>query len=99
MARVTIEDCLAVVPDRFKLIEIAASRSRSISEDGAVLLVERENDRDTIVALREIALGHTSFSNNHLFDDVEIEDSVESSSEATELINETVEVGPDSTEE
>ena len=71
MARVTIEDCLQVIPDRFSLIELAAKRARSIADDGAPLLVERENDRDTVVALREIAAGYTSFQEKNLFDDVE----------------------------
>lgn len=71
MARVTIEDCLAVVADRFKLIEMAAARARSIADHGAKLLVDRENDRNTVVALREIAAGHTSFNDNDFFNSLE----------------------------
>ena len=56
MARVTVEDCIRQVPSRFELILMAATRSRQISS-GQPLLIERDNDRDPIVALREIADG------------------------------------------
>ncbi len=56
MARVTVEDCIRQVPSRFELILMAATRSRQISS-GQPLLVERDRDRDPIVALREIADG------------------------------------------
>ena len=56
MARVTVEDCTRQVPSRFELILMAATRSRQISS-GQPLLIERDNDRDPIVALREIADG------------------------------------------
>ncbi len=54
MARVTVEDCIRQVPSRFRLILMAAARSRQILS-GQPLLVERDHDRDAIVALREIA--------------------------------------------
>ena len=56
MARVTVEDCIRQVPSRFELILMAATRSRQISS-GQPLLIERDKDRDPIVALREIADG------------------------------------------
>ena len=69
MARVTIEDCLSVVSNRFELIMLAANRARSIAEYEMSPLVDRENDRDTVVALREIAAGHTEFSDkDEIFD-------------------------------
>lgn len=54
MARVTVEDCVDKVANRFELVLVAAQRSRQISS-GAPLAVERDNDKNPIVALREIA--------------------------------------------
>lgn len=54
MARVTVEDCVDKVTNRFELVLDAAQRSRQISS-GAPLLVERDNDKNPVVALREIA--------------------------------------------
>ncbi len=54
MARVTVEDCVDKVPNRFDLVMIAAHRAREISA-GAPLTVERDRDKNPVVALREIA--------------------------------------------
>ncbi|NNE58705.1 MAG: DNA-directed RNA polymerase subunit omega [Hellea sp.] len=54
MARVTVEDCVEVIPNRFDLVLLASHRSRSISA-GATLTVDRDNDKTPVVALREIA--------------------------------------------
>lgn len=54
MARVTVEDCVDKIPNRFELVLLAAHRARSISA-GAPIAVERENDKNPVVALREIA--------------------------------------------
>jgi len=54
MARVTVEDCVDKVPNRFDLVMLAAHRARSIS-DGAPITVDRDNDKNPVVALREIA--------------------------------------------
>ena len=54
MARVTVEDCVLQIPNRFELVMLAAQRSRDISA-GAPLSVERDNDKNPVVALREIA--------------------------------------------
>ena len=54
MARVTVEDCVVKVPNRFELVLTAAERARQISA-GAFLTVERDNDKNPVVALREIA--------------------------------------------
>ncbi len=56
MARITVEDCLEKVDNRFKLIMIASKRARQIAL-GAEPLVDWENDKATVVALREIADG------------------------------------------
>lgn len=54
MARVTVEDCINLVPNRFDLVMLAAQRARDIN-DGALLQVSRENDKLPVIALREIA--------------------------------------------
>ena len=54
MARVTVEDCVDKVQNRFDLVLVAAQRARQISS-GAELEVERDNDKNSVVALREIA--------------------------------------------
>ncbi|MBL4893585.1 MAG: DNA-directed RNA polymerase subunit omega [Emcibacter sp.] len=54
MARVTVEDCVDKVPNRFELVLLAAQRARQISS-GAPILVERDNDKNPVVALRESA--------------------------------------------
>ena len=54
MARVTVEDCIEKVPNRFDLVMLAAQRSRGLAS-GAELTVDRDNDKNPVVALREIA--------------------------------------------
>ncbi len=54
MARVTVEDCVERVPNRFELVMLAAQRARELSV-GAELTVERDNDKNPVIALREIA--------------------------------------------
>ncbi|APG45778.1 DNA-directed RNA polymerase subunit omega [Phaeobacter porticola] len=54
MARVTVEDCVDKVPNRFELVMLAAHRAREIAA-GAALTVERDNDKNPVVSLREIA--------------------------------------------
>ncbi len=56
MARVTIEDCVQKVDDRFELVALAAQRAREIS-GGAQLTIERKGEKDTVISLREIAEG------------------------------------------
>lgn len=55
MARVTVEDCVKKVPNRFDLVIAAAQRSREIS-NGIAIEVDRDNDKNPVVSLREIAL-------------------------------------------
>ncbi|NYZ15069.1 DNA-directed RNA polymerase subunit omega [Azospirillum sp. RWY-5-1] len=54
MARVTVEDCVLKVPNRFDLVMMAAQRAREIAS-GAPLSIDRDNDKNPVVALREIA--------------------------------------------
>jgi DNA-directed RNA polymerase omega subunit len=54
MARVTVEDCIQKVPNRFELVLLAGHRARMIRE-GSPLAIDRDNDKDPVVSLREIA--------------------------------------------
>lgn len=57
MARITVEDCLAKIGNRFELVIAASKRARQLSTGAADPLVPWENDKVTVVALREIAAG------------------------------------------
>lgn len=59
MARVTVEDCIEKLPNRFELVMVAAQRARKIGS-GAALTLDRDNDKNPVVALREIAEGTVS---------------------------------------
>lgn len=65
MARITVEDCLANVENRFQLVLVGAKRARQLVA-GAEPCVARENDKPTVIALREIAAG---FVTNAILDD------------------------------
>jgi DNA-directed RNA polymerase subunit omega len=65
MARVTVEDCLANVKNRFELVMLASKRARQLMRGSAEPKVAWENDKATVVALREIAMGYTDFSDAH----------------------------------
>ena len=54
MARITVEDCVLKIPNRFDLVLVAAQRARDISA-GAALTLDRDNDKNPVVSLREIA--------------------------------------------
>jgi DNA-directed RNA polymerase subunit omega len=62
MARVTVEDCLENVENRFELVMVAAKRARQLATGGKEAFVDVENDKETVVALREIAEGHVDSS-------------------------------------
>jgi len=57
MARVTVEDCLENVDNRFELVMVASKRARQMATGGKEPLVEEESDKPTVIALREIAEG------------------------------------------
>lgn len=57
MARVTVEDCLDNVENRFELVMVASKRARQLATGGAEPLVPAENDKATVIALREVAAG------------------------------------------
>jgi DNA-directed RNA polymerase subunit omega len=57
MARITIEDCIGQVPNRFHLVQVAAIRTKQLKK-GARALVDSEDNKEIVVALREIAAGY-----------------------------------------
>ena len=57
MARITVEDCLENVDNRFELVMVASKRARQLATGGKEPLVPEENDKPTVLALREIELG------------------------------------------
>lgn len=69
MARVTVEDCLENVENRFQLVLVAARRARQL-QTGAEPCVEQENDKPTVLALREIADG---FITSKILEEQEVE--------------------------
>ena len=62
MARVTVEDCVLKIPNRFDLVMLSAQRAREIAAGGS-LTVERDNDKNPVVALREIAESSVDIDN------------------------------------
>ena len=69
MARITVEDCLDHVDNRFDLVMLASRRARALRNYNTVALVDEENDKPTVIALREIAKGVMS---HELLDSQEI---------------------------
>ncbi len=59
MARVTVEDCIDKLPNRYELVLVAAQRAKDISA-GSMILVDRDNDKNSVVALREISENRVS---------------------------------------
>lgn len=62
MTRITIEDCVEMVPDRFKLVALAAQRAKDINSGSEIAISNDKRDKPPVVALREIALGHVTIS-------------------------------------
>ena len=60
MARVTVEDCVDKIPNRFDLVMLASHRAREISS-GSAITVDRDNDKNPVLALREIAVETVTF--------------------------------------
>lgn len=73
MARITVEDCLKNIPNIFEMVLVAAKRARRVAH-GADPLIDMENDKPTVVALREIAAGHVSPSILEEIDQPVVED-------------------------
>lgn len=103
MARVTVEDCIDKVPNRFELVLLASHRSRQISS-GSQISVDRDNDKNPVVALREIA--DEQLSPGDLKEDLihslqkhvevdEPEDMMEANPDAAEQASDDMEVAPE----
>lgn len=74
MARITVEDCLEHVENRFQLVLLAAKRARQIARGSVQARVPEENDKPTVVALREFAAGHVNITEAPLAEESEISD-------------------------
>jgi DNA-directed RNA polymerase subunit omega len=84
MARITVEDCLNYVDNRFELVMVGSKRARQIAVDGRPPLIDAENDKPTVLALREIEQGLINLDVIKEIDrDYEIVESEENSDEAT----------------
>lgn len=71
MARITVEDCLGNVDNRFELVMLATKRARQIATGGKDPLVKEDSDKPTVIALREIAEGLVT---NSIFEERQIEE-------------------------
>jgi DNA-directed RNA polymerase subunit omega len=60
MAKITVEDCLTVIPNRFELVLIASARARELQQGHTPIVTPRHNEKTTVTALREIASGKFS---------------------------------------
>lgn len=99
MARITIEDCLKNVDNVFELVLIASKRARQLSDEGATPLVPIENDKPTVIALREIA---ANLVNKSILENNKISPTItaESTSEISkEIIDETQTTAEESTQQ
>ena len=74
MARITVEDCLDNVDNRFELVMVASKRARQLAVDGKQPMVDEDSDKATVIALREIADG---FVNASILDEVPEQDLVD----------------------
>ena len=63
MARITVEDCLIQIPNRYEMVKLAAKRVKQLAVDGREPTVDPEDDKPTVIALREIAAGLVTFDN------------------------------------
>jgi len=85
MARITVEDCLDNIPNIFEMVLVAAKRARRIAH-GAETVVEMENDKPTVVALREIAEGHITPTILEEIDQPAVEDFMQAEAAADEIL-------------
>jgi DNA-directed RNA polymerase subunit omega len=86
MARVTVEDCLENVANRFELVMVASKRARQLATGGKDPLVEEESDKPTVIALREIADGVVSPDILTREDELEAEEELAVVMEASEAL-------------
>ena len=86
MARVTVEDCLENVANRFELVMVASKRARQIATGGKDPMVQEESDKPTVIALREIAEGHINPDILTREDELDAEQELADVMEATEAL-------------
>jgi DNA-directed RNA polymerase subunit omega len=86
MARVTVEDCLENVANRFELVMVASKRARQLATGGKDPLVEEESDKPTVIALREIADGLVGPDILTREDELEAEEELAEIMEASEAL-------------
>ena len=63
MARITVEDCLKKIPNRYEMVKLATKRVKQLAIDGREPTVDPEDDKPTVIALREIAAGTVTLDN------------------------------------
>ena len=63
MARITVEDCLKKIPNRYEMVKLAAKRVKQLAIDGREPTIDPEDDKPTVIALREIAAGTVTLAN------------------------------------
>jgi DNA-directed RNA polymerase subunit omega len=86
MARVTVEDCLENVANRFELVMVASKRSRQIATGGKEPMVDEESDKPTVIALREIAEGFVTADILTREEEIEVEEEFLEALESAEVI-------------
>ena len=88
MARITVEDCLKKIPNRYEMVKLAAKRVKQLAIDGREPTIDPEDDKPTVIALREIAAGTVTLENidSFNFDAVEEELSDQLTSDDEESI-------------
>lgn len=85
MARITVEDCLDNIPNIFEMVLVASKRARRIAH-GAETVIEMENDKPTVIALREIAEGHITPTILEEIDQPVIEEFMQTEAAADEIL-------------
>lgn len=86
MARVTVEDCLENVDNRFELVMVASKRARQIATGGKEPFVDEESDKPTVIALREIADGFVTADILVREDEIEAGEELAEAMEASETL-------------
>jgi len=86
MARVTVEDCLENVANRFELVMVASKRARQLATGGKEPMVQEESDKPTVIALREIAEGYINADILVRQEEVNVEEELFDAMEKSEAI-------------
>ena len=86
MARVTVEDCLENVENRFELVMVASKRARQLATGGRDPMVQEESDKPTVIALREIAEGFVTNESLRRESEMEAEEELAEVMDANEAL-------------